>query len=695
MKSRNFISLAGIAALTLWLSACGGGSSNNPPVQPISVAFSAQPPSSLAANTTTVITAVVHNDSGNGSVTWSVTCGSVQCGSFTPTSTAAGQATTYLAPAAVPTNNTVRVIATSVTDPTKSASATITVTQPAGIAVSFNPAPPATLVQGTTLPLTVVVSDDAQNAGVNWTVTCGSSSCGSFSPTSTASAVATTYTAPAAIPAGNTVTVKATSVTDATKSASATITITTPALADGTYVYHAAGEDTNNDGSPYYVAGAFKVEDGFITGGEQDFVDIADGGRADALNPATSSLTVGNNGIVRILLDSGDPNVGVNGVITLSATKVSNSRLLITQFDSFAAASGSLDLQSTITAPSGGYAFNVSGVDNGGNTLFMGGVVNISGNALSVSNSVLDVNDNGNVIQGLTFTSGSITAPDQFGRVALTLTASASVPQFVLNGYIVGPNRIEFIEDPQDTLGATLGGTALEQGANSGTFTMAGVAGSTYVYTGVGADVNGLATLGGAFVLNANGTVSGNISVNDISCCGGATISGNWSILPNGRVTISNVLPSLNLSIPFAFQLYLDGNGNALELGVDASQGNAGMAYLQTGNFDAGNYTLSAFGFSSVNNQPAWSAAGPANVALSLNWSGFTDYNPLAGNPSPQTPLSATTDTVNGAFNITGLDITNTGADSYGYWPIDGSRAIAVEVDQNQLGILLIETVTP
>ena len=38
-----------------------------------------------------------------------------------------------------------------------------------------------------------------------------------------------------------------------------------------------AGQDTDDDGSsfgnPYYVAGAFAVAGGTITGGEQDFID--------------------------------------------------------------------------------------------------------------------------------------------------------------------------------------------------------------------------------------------------------------------------------------------------------------------------------------------------------------------------------------------------------------------------------------
>ena len=98
------------------------------------------------------------------------------------------------------------------------------------ITLTFTPGftPPATLSHQSpdnTAGIAVTIANGPQNAVVNWSVTCGSASCGSFAPTATASTIPTTYTAPASIPMGNTVTVKATSNDDPTKSISATITI--------------------------------------------------------------------------------------------------------------------------------------------------------------------------------------------------------------------------------------------------------------------------------------------------------------------------------------------------------------------------------------------------------------------------------------------------------------------------------------
>jgi hypothetical protein len=570
---------------------------------------------------------------------------------------------------------------------------------PLSISVSFAAQPPTTLVVATTLSLTAVVNNDSAGAGVNWKVTCGTTLCGSFTPTSTANGAATVYTAPAAIPTGNTVTIVATSITDPTKSATATITITLSAatvLADGNYVFRLSGEDITGGGSSYFVAGAFTVLNKTIASGEQDSVDQG-AGITDGILASGSSLSTSSNGNIQIVLNTGDTNVGVNGVETLRATVVSPSHLLISQFDGFASATGTLDLQTGTAAPAGGYAFNLSGLDGANDPLFIGGILNFSGTTVAVVNSVFDVNDNGAIGQAQLFASGSVSAPDSFGRVTISLTPSSALAQFGLSGYIVGPNRIQIVENLQDSLNGVLGGTALGQGSNTENFTQAGVAGQTYVFAAVGADAKGLANLAGGFILNANGTVAGNLAVNDLVTIGGATITGgNWTIGPGGRVTLSNITPQV-LGAPMAFQLYLDGNGNALELGVDASQGSAGSSFLQsTGAINAGNYAIGAQGFTNVAGAPFWAANGPVTIDSGDNFNGSTDYNVLGFTPVQDVALTGTTNTSQGLFALAGLNANSfSGSGQFGYFPIDNSRVLAIEVDSGQLGLLILEQVSP
>ncbi len=99
--------------------------------------------------------------------------------------------------------------------------------QPQPISVVLSTAS-ASVVPGGTTTVSATVSNDSTNTGVSWSCA-PANACGLFSPSSTASAVATTYTAPAVVPAGGQVTVTAISITDPTKSASSVVMINDPA----------------------------------------------------------------------------------------------------------------------------------------------------------------------------------------------------------------------------------------------------------------------------------------------------------------------------------------------------------------------------------------------------------------------------------------------------------------------------------
>lgn len=127
------------------------------------------------------------------------------------------------------------VTATSVTDPTKSSSAVVTIqTAAAPISVSIAPNGASVKTSGTQSFTPTVLNDTSGTPSVNWTLTlaggsCTSTVCGSLSSSSSATGVAITYTAPATAPSGANVSLTATSITDATKSASVLISITNPA----------------------------------------------------------------------------------------------------------------------------------------------------------------------------------------------------------------------------------------------------------------------------------------------------------------------------------------------------------------------------------------------------------------------------------------------------------------------------------
>ncbi len=180
-------------------------------------------------------TATVTNDAQNKGVTWTLSgtgCSGATCGILSTSASASGVAITYTAPAVVPSPATVTIMAKSVADTSKTASATITVVPVvvSGLSVTISPVRGGlTLGQG--MNFTATVTNDVGSAGVTWSATSGSLS---GQTTTTA-----TYTAPGL---GGAVTVTATSIADITKSASATIGVTDLA---GVLTYH---NDNNRDG---------------------------------------------------------------------------------------------------------------------------------------------------------------------------------------------------------------------------------------------------------------------------------------------------------------------------------------------------------------------------------------------------------------------------------------------------------------
>ena len=152
----------------------------------------------------------------NTAVTWSVKgsgCSGTSCGTISTTGL-------YTAPASVPSPAQVSVTATSVIDPTKSATASLTIVLP--VAVSISPSS-VQVNAGLQTQFTETVANTA-NTAVTWSVTgsgCTGAACGTISTTGL-------YTAPSSVPSPSRVSVTVTSVADPTKSASASVTILPP-----------------------------------------------------------------------------------------------------------------------------------------------------------------------------------------------------------------------------------------------------------------------------------------------------------------------------------------------------------------------------------------------------------------------------------------------------------------------------------
>jgi len=84
---------------------------------------------------------------------------------------------------------------------------------------------------------------------------------------------------------------------------------------------------------------------------------------------------------------------------------------------------------------------------------------------------------------------------------------------------------------------------------------------------------------------------------------------------------------------------------------------------------------------------------GPVTVTGGA-FSGATDYN-NNGAPQPAVALSGNQNTASGTLQLAGLSGDTTTGSGWGYYPIDASRTLAIEVDGRQLGLLLLERQSP
>lgn len=173
------------------------------------------------------LSAVVTNDTANAGVDWTLSCSTTNCGAITA-HTASGNPASFTNSSSVLVGGTITIVATSKTDPSKTASSTAAVVTDLPIAVSLSSSLPATMTTGAQVSL--VASATPGTAGVNWTIVCGApGACGGFDIPSahTANGARITYTAPASVPTGASVSVIANSAaTTPSNSAATTTTIT-------------------------------------------------------------------------------------------------------------------------------------------------------------------------------------------------------------------------------------------------------------------------------------------------------------------------------------------------------------------------------------------------------------------------------------------------------------------------------------
>ena len=613
--------------------------------------------------------------------------------------------------------------------------------------IAFMSTPVASINLVGTASLAAVVSDDPTDAGVDWVLLCqNAGNCGTLTPLHTSSGSAVTYKPPASIP-GNSqaVTIEAFAAANHDANVNTSLTITGFASnLKGTYVFETTGSDGNV--GAFQVAGVVVLDgNGNVTSGEQTYSDAIQpqGPQGQAPPPpylvsvadkiTGGSYYIGPDGRGTLTLNTKDVNVGQGGIENFALMFLSNSQALLQTLDNVAnvnlplsneSSTGTLDLQTSTAAPTGGYAFVVNGIDvTTIATLSIGGIFNIdSPNAISGAGSVADEDDN-NVLTSISNLSGTVTSPDPFGAVNFSLTAAnpTALPPLSTSlnftGYIVDATHIKLIETNNNGTLAGSGitaGVAIGQGAATGTFINNSAFAGNYVFDITGEDLYGLpSTLAsvGELTVDSSGNLSSAYDDEYLSVVLlGFTDSftGSYTLYPSGTGRVDS-----NSTITFAVEgqgpeliFYLTGNGNPpLILDADYNQNSLGdgatgigfahpqaaAPYSFNGRYglewvqSIGEVPASTFTGQITATQSAEVFSGAADSAI-----GFTAF-------ATGTPVNGTFGTIPSTGRFTGTS-TATGVGggfanlpSYtaavAFYPVDADHLFLIETDLSTTGV--------
>jgi hypothetical protein len=665
----------------------------------VSIAFTSgqAPPSTMQIDAIVAVSATVANDSKNLGVDWTSTCPDSDCGSFTPTHTASGVATMYTAPASVPSSGSVTLTATATANPAATATATVAITGPPP-SITIIEQPPSSMQTGTTATISADVQNDPKNLGVNWTVTCGSGNCGSFNPTHTASDAETVYTAPTSVPASGSVTIIATAAADSAATATQQVTITAvgpeTGLLKGQYAFSVTGLDDN--AVFYVIVGSITADgNGNITTGEEDFYDLTISAPL-FVQGLTGTYTIGADGRGTITLNTGESSIGESGVQTFSVAVISSERALITQFDSSASSSGSLDQQNSsdfaLSSVSNGYSFIFSGLDTSKfpatAPLNFGGV--LTADAKGHFNKVTeDLNDGGTVAQDVS-TSGTYNcggAPDSSGRGTAAFGSCATGSTFVY--YIVNSGVLRFLESDLNGLTA---GSLFAQGSGLSDASISG----SFAFTLAGKNsADGALAIGGLLGASGSGTITGaSVDVNNAGSVSSGTPTGSYTVGANGRGSLTFTsatggVSQLGLYLTPILPGLASGQMGALLLDLDSGLTASGIALTQASDISASTFSGNYSGnFQAVIQSGEQDAAGQVVSNGASDLTGNADVNQLVATKSGVTSTQTPDDALSGTFTaasdgrFTGtLHSSATGTLNEIFYVVNSSTVLFVDAD--------------
>ncbi len=614
----------------------------------------------IASVTGTVNTAVKWSLSGAG-------CSGATCGAISV-------AGLYTAPSAVPNPPTVIVTATSQADPSKSATATVTVEARGLISVL----PSSALVtaggqqQFSAQNGAASTLSDSSALAVTWKLTgagCVGSKCGVITSTGL-------FTAPAVPPVPATIQVIATS---GAKSGSATVTIVLSSQSKllGQYAFLFRGFDGSG---VYQAAGSFTADgNGDILNGVEDINRLS--GPTTNL-PFTGSYTVGvdNRGTLTITTASGS----FTFTFALSPT---GDRARFIEFDNTGIrGSGVIKAQTLLnfsdSSFNGSYALSLSGADFAGGRIAALGAIFADGSG-TIAGSTLDTNDDGSALPPVNNFPGTYTVASN-GRGS----ASLNVPilggaTFHFSVYVVSPHEAFWLStDPIGAASPMFSGEALQQSGSPfsaasfqglSIFTQSGLAnGSPYVAVGQ-LSFDGQGAIGGQFDENNGGAITTS-----------ALLGGSYTTQSNGRTLLN--LVNVKTQGVTSFVAYLIAPNAAFLLSMEPAVRIGALrpqlvAPLFTNSVAAGTFTFASEAVANLTAPLSTGVSTLSGTGGEAIWMGAEDSNQTSG-LSPNLKMAGTYTVSSVSNNGRGVaNLTSPGPQMIAFWMVSFSEFVGVDID--------------
>ena len=606
------------------------------------------------------------------------------------------------------------------------------------LTVQITQPPPASLLAGTTAGLVANVVNDTKSGQVTWSCT-PVGACGTFNPTTTGYQIGTLYTAPMNVNGpvtpnlGHSVTIIATSVTDSSKSASASVAVAQQyAFVEEGYGSWGIVGSVMLDGAGNVLAGEVDFScsnsNAYCGGGGGGHFQVCPSSgtlSGNTCGTPASSYTLDATGHGKLTLQIYNCCVQTNSI-----TFTSNSHAITAEDDQFSGLTfggvGSMDMQTagpsfSTSQLSGGYSFTLTGYSSvEGDFASWGGIFTANG-AGNLTGGTFDENFGGGAGYGSVLFSGTYSAPDANGRGIITLSSSPDTPgpcgaaqqpgctQYVY--YMVSPQVIR-LTALTNTANAANTGSAFGQGslataANDANAALTG----NFIFSEFGftSNANGgeQGSAAGQFTTDGHGNITGGVmDLNAFGAPATIPVTGLYSISGSPRGTVTgpagqtyNVYltdPNLNLLDPNN----PSGTGGALLLETDAVD-TIGVVIPQTDPSAApsGNYVIllsdqanppdadggftGDFATSSTN---MGTLAGEGDFQGAGNDSSVPVVGPLSGtftadgaNPGRFTGAIVTAP----AFptDVPGLITDAPGTENVSYYMANGSQGFIIETD--------------